>query len=161
MSAYMCFYIRANDKFYPIGTYSRSTMIYDIFEMCARVPWEKIVPIDRKQLEEIISYTSNFKKSVNRNIESIYEKIDFIQNCEADFEDKLENYGYCKETIEDYEEEIKELDWVINFADFLQSVIDDGEDTKFYDEIETIDPSKYVYAGIEIGCPTVEDIKED
>ena len=46
MSAYMSFFIRANDSFYPIGTYSRSTAIYEMFGMRAGVPWEQIIPIN-------------------------------------------------------------------------------------------------------------------
>ena len=47
-----------------------------------------------------------------------------------------------------------------NFVDMLHDMIDEAEDTKYYDAIETIDKNDYVYVGIEVGIPTVDMIKE-
>ena len=161
MSAYMSFFIRVNDKFYPIGTYSRSTAIYEMFEEKAQVPWEQIVPITTDTLNQIALFTDENKKGFEAGIETLYNKIDFIQHCDGELEDKLEEYNYCIGAIKDYESRIKELEWVNHFISFLEMTIEDAEETKWYDEVETIDPSKYIYAGIENGCPTVEDIKEE
>ena len=161
MSAYMSFFIRVNDNFYPIGTYSRSTAIYEMFEARAGVPWEQIIPINNNLLKRISECVDENISGFKGEIESLYEAIKFLKSCEGDLSDKLQQYGYYKETIEDYEDRIEELKMVSNFIIFLESILDDGEGTKWYDEVETIDPSKYIYAGIEIGYATAEDIKED
>ena len=46
------------------------------------------------------------------------------------------------------------------FIDILNDMLNEAEDTKYYDTIETIDRNDYVYVGIEVGIPTVDMIKE-
>lgn len=157
MSAYMSFFIRANDNFYPIGTYSRSTAIYEIFEEALGVPWEHIISINEDNLVKVVNAVNINVDGFNAAIVSLNEKIDFIKTATNSFGDKLEEYGYVRETIDDYKDRISDLNQVISFAHFLGEMIDD---VKYSEGIEGIDFSKYIYVGIEIGHPTIDDINE-
>ena len=55
---------------------------------------------------------------------------------------------------------IEELEQCAFFIDILNDMLNEAEDTKYYDTIETIDKNDYVYVGIEVGIPTVDMIKE-
>ena len=64
----MNFFIRGGDNFYPIGTYSRSTAIYEMFSEYWVVPWEAITPITKFALADV-------EREVHDNIDGFNERI--------------------------------------------------------------------------------------
>ena len=161
MSAYIQFFIRGgNDNFYPIGTYSRSSAIYEMFENFIPDMWGYITPITDELLNGVLY-------EVRSNTDKFYEAI-------SDFDKKTEEVGMFENVsvlermnlIEDYMEmkkeyrkRIDELDRCRIFIGILRDMLDETESTFYYDEIETIDRNDYVYVGIEVGFPSSENIK--
>ena len=54
MSAYIQFFIRGGNVFYPIATHSRGTAIYEKFEENFPSLWERIVPVTRELLNAVM-----------------------------------------------------------------------------------------------------------
>ena len=150
MSAYIQFFVRNENAFMPIGIYSRSNTIYQYFD--EYTPWEKIKPITRPLLnkirgdvnEDILSYQKRYnhakemKEYVATMNNSMDEKMEQIENIE-------EILGVCLEGIE-------KAEYVKNYLNFLDDIIEAVE----YEE--HIDYKNYLYVGIEVGNPTVDDI---
>ena len=62
MSAYIQFFIRGGNVFYPIATHSRGTAIYEKFEENFPSLWERIVPVTRELLNAVME---DVRMSVN------------------------------------------------------------------------------------------------
>lgn len=150
MSAYIQFFVRNDEAFMPVGIYSRNNEIYQYFDEYA--PWGKIKHITqpllsmiRDDVNDAILYfqkrhdrTKEMKEYVAGMNNSMDEKMGWIENIEA--------------TLGDCREEIKKAEHVKTYLNFLDDIIESVE----YEE--HIDHKNYLYVGIEVGNPTVDDI---
>lgn len=161
MSAYINFYLRGGDHFYPIGTYSRSSAIYEMFEEYTMVPWEKIMPVTKNVL-------ANVQRNINENIEGFrnhikttQETIECIKTMNNSVEEKMERLNEEINWITDLEERIEELERVKSFISVLDDMLREAEGSHYYeDKSRWLDENMYVYVGIEVGDPTIESIVE-
>lgn len=159
MSAYIHFFIKGSDRFYPIATYSRNNKHYEYFSNFA--PWEAVAPLDQEQLTCIKSNIKDEIEHLNKRLKETEKFIEAITKFNNSVEEKLEAVNEQIEFINYCKEEIKQNEQVIFFIHFLNDMIDNVSDSKYYDDIESIDPNKYVWVGIECGSfPTFDMIKE-
>lgn len=162
MSAYIQFFIRGvDDTFYPIGTYSRNSVTYEMFSEYLFEVWECIVPVTdellNKVMVEVRIKTDNFYdriKSLNKKIEEVRK----LENVSV--KDKMSSIEDYMSMEKEYRDRIEELEHCSIFISLLRDMLDEAEDTKYYDEIKTIDRNNYIYVGIEVGIPTINNIKE-
>lgn len=151
----MSFFIRGNDDtFYPIGTYNRITAIYELLNESGFGAWEKINPVSMDMIRIAYNTIDGVIVGLKHQIASLKEDRDKVASFNNSIDDKryaLENY---RAIIEDYEEELEEVEEVKSFCWFLQQIIEDRS------YVDGADPNKYLYCGIEIGCPTIDDIIE-
>lgn len=157
MSQYMQFYIKGIDSFYPIATFSRSNKIYEMFRDEGAVPFEKLIPITKERLEWVYDGCRNRIETINKNILSCKEKIARIDKWDAPILDKIDVIDNYKECIEDCEETLREFETVRGFVAFLYGLIEEADGTKYESDIETLNPNTYVWAGIEVEYPNIED----
>ena len=159
MSAYIQFFLRVGDKFAPIYNSSCSSEVYQCFERYA--PWEKIAPLDNEQL---IYVRQDAKASIDHYEKSIKEaedEIEFLKGALMQTEERMEQFHDLKEYINDLRDSIKEKEYVLDFCSFIQSMIDEAHDEKKWGSNPlNLDPEAYVYVGIEVGTPTIEDIEK-
>lgn len=157
MSQYIQFYIKGIDSFYPIATFSRSTKIYEMFREEGAIPFEELVPITNKRLEYVCDGCRNRIEVINKNISNYKETIAHIDKWDAPISDKIDAIDTYKEYIEDCEETLREFETVRGFVAFLYGLIEEADGTKYESDIETLNPNTYVWAGIEVGYPNIED----
>lgn len=157
MSQYIQFYIKGIDSFYPIATFSRSNKVYEIFREEGAVPFEKLAPITNKQLGWVYDDCRNRIEAVNKTIANYKEKIARIDKWDAPISDKIDAIDTYKEYIEEEEETLRELETVRGFAAFIYGLIEEADGTKYESDIETLNPDTYVWAGIEVEYPNIED----
>ena len=139
MSAYIQFFVRNENAFLPISIYSRNNALYHYFD--EYTPWEKIKPVTRPLLnkirddvnEDILYYQKRYDRAKDMD-----EKMEWIENIEA--------------TLGDCCEEIEKAEYVKHYLNFLDDIIESVE----YEE--HIEYKNYLYVGIEVGNPTVDDI---
>ena len=150
MSAYIQFFIRNDEAFMPIGTYIRGSRIYQYFD--EYTPWEKIKPITRPLLEKIRDDVNDdilyFQKRHNR----AKEMKEYVAGMNNSMDEKMEWIENIEATLSDCCEEIEKAECVKYYLNFLDDIIESVE----YEE--HIDHKNYLYVGIEVGNPTVDDI---
>ena len=157
MSVYINFFLRYEDNFIPLLDCGRSSYIYQFF--AHKIPYEKIKPLTisdlRNSYYELRDMKDEFKESLNKYDKTIKE----IPNFNNSVDDKLAALNEIEETYDEIKETINEIEVCMIKIDFLISII---EAMKYYDERPDlkVDINKYLYAGIEICSPTVEDIEE-
>jgi len=151
MSAYMDFFVRHGDDFIPLGDFSRNSIIYPTMIDCANVPWEKIIPLTLDDLEA--AQARAHKRSTNAldYINILKNRIEGVKSFNNSIKEKLEQIEEYKGEIEEWQQEVEEARYAENYFYFLANLIEVARD---------IDANKYIYAGIEIGRPTIEDIYE-
>ena len=152
MSMYVNFFIRRGDDFIPISDYSRNSIIYQLVSDYAE--YEKIKPLTIKSLQDLIARARKRKEEARKTIDHIKERIKNMRNLAETWDEALEYLEDYETAILEYEEEIKEARYAQHFFNFLEDIID----TVRYDSESKYNYNEYIYAGIEIGRPNMEDI---
>ena len=156
MSSYANFYIRVNDKFAPIGTYSRSTDMYQNFYDI--LPYEKLIALTPFKLHDVILSTQKKIHSFSEAIKENQELRDQFLNAEnISFEDKRIAVEEFNTAIHELEEDIDNLQNVINYIRVLLNIIDDYRYSGISFEN---DYEHYLYAGIE-ACGDMDEILDE
>ena len=152
MSAYIQFFIKGKDQYYPIGTYCRSSAIYEGFD--EYVPYENICAITVEKLAEIRENVNTSIDRWNRFISEEEHKLEMVSKTNNSIEEKMEAYESIMASIGEMRELIDGLNFVKHYIIMLNDMIDEVK----YGDIDWTTPDTYIYAGIEVGDPNKEDI---
>ena len=150
MSAYIQFFIRNDEAFMPIGIYIRSSKIYEYFD--DYTPWEKIKPVTRPLLDKIRDNVNDDILYFQKRYDSAKEMKAYVAGMNNSMDEKMEWIENIEATLGDCCEEIEKAEYVKHYLNFLDDIIESVE----YEEC--IDYKNYLYVGIEVGNPTVDDI---
>lgn len=140
MSQYLNFFARHGEEFIPIADYSRNTVVYN--EVVA--PYGKVKKFSDHDLEEICNRLRAGKNFAKTQIENINYKLELIFSANNSLEDKLSMASEELELIESYENDIRDCDRYITELSFIANMTYDND----------------IFAGIEVGEPTEQDIVE-
>ena len=159
MSCYTCFFVRIGDNFARLGAYSRNHAIARTLNDCrVEVPWEKVTNVTDEMIKSAIDYTRDMIKSDKDMIERYYAEIDLVRNMpETTLEDKLEKISEIHSYIDEVKDDIEEWNYANDFFIVLANAMEDakyGND----DDIVPVDDQHYIYWGLEISSPTINDI---
>ena len=150
MSAYIQFFIRNENVFLPIGTFSRGNYIYQLFNNFA--PWEKIRPITISDLERIHNEMISDIEKAKDQLKEIDKRRALIATFNNSTEEKLE----ALEGYDEYEQGVKDdlamAEYTKGYLNTLSDILDDVQFDERYDS------DAYLYVGVEVGNPTVDDI---
>lgn len=148
MSEYIQFFIRHNDDFIPILTYSRNNPIFRIGSYYD-VPYEKIIKVNENWFHQVImEFEEKIEDLKTRKKEIEYESNQILSTNNS-LEEKMEFVRYNSQAI-------REIDYEIELHLSQRSVI-----TVLYDMYENFgieEVTDAIYVGIEIGVPTIDDI---
>ena len=153
MSEYVDFYIRSHgDEFIPLQDFSRVTPIYR--QLAFFLPYGKIKAIDHFSLKQIKQRLDGQAKHIKNEIELQKETLKFIKNTSESLADKLAARDDTLRTIEEYNDELDVVNSNINFVEVFVDLLTRLNYNSGYDK------DKFLYAGIECGSPSIEDIDE-
>ena len=150
MSAYIQFFIRNENTFMPISIYSRNNALYHYFD--EYTPWEKIKVVTRPLLNKIREDVNEDILCYQKRCDRAKEMKEYVATMNNSMDEKMEWIENIEATLSDCCEEIKKAEYVKHYLNFLDDVIESVE----YEE--NIDYKNYLYVGIEVGNPTVDDI---
>lgn len=150
MSAYIQFFIRNDETFLPIGTYICSSKIYEYFD--DYTPWEKIKVVTRPLLNKIRDNVNDDILYFQKRYDRAKEMKEYVAGMNNSMEEKMEWIENIEATLRDCCEEIEKVEGVKHYLNFLDDIIESVE----YED--GIDHKNYLYVGIEVGNPTVDDI---
>ena len=153
MSAYIQFFIRNNDVFMPIGIYSRNNTIYQYFD--EYTPWGKIKLVTRELLRKVRDNINEDLAATQKRYDYAKERKEWIATLNNSLEEKMEYIESVEELLSECCETIEQLTYTKHYLNFLDDVIESVE----YEE--HIDHKNYLYVGIEVGNPTVDDIVQE
>lgn len=159
MSQYIHFFIRSTDKLLPIRTASRSSSIYQFF--CDYAPYEKVRALSMGMLQEIREEISKQLSKWTHQIEEDQKDLQLVVSFNNSVEDKIEAIKSARETLRGREEVVEEIKAALAFTHFLMDIYNEVEDSNYYyKEEERIDPTKYLYFGIECNIPSIAEVEE-
>lgn len=142
MSQYLYFFARHDKEFILIADYSRNTQVYSEVD----APYEKIKKIDTAELRAIAERLRAGKNFAKSQIEATNRKLELlISSANNSLEEKLNVISSELEVIEEYKGDIRALDRYAIELDFIADMTYNND----------------IFAGIEIGEPTEQDIVED
>ena len=156
MSAYANFFIRWKDEFIPIADYSRNHEVYHIVENFA--PWEKIKALSTRDLEKFMTEAETWRTDFEQRIKVYRDRIQTISTFNNSVDEKISALRDCEDAIEELESYVNEA--TIAY-DFFAMLAYNMIPAVRYDRDFGIDYDHYIYVGIEIGRPTMEDIVND
>ena len=149
MSSYVYFYLKKDDTWAMLASYSRNTAQYKAIEH--EVPYGELVPLKPRIMSEIFANLSEELQSAKECKERNLKEIDTIAGMPNPVEEKLEAIYQCRSSIEWAEEEIESLSVVRQFYSAMDEIIDTGNWRYKTDD--------YVWAGIE-ACPPDDEETE-
>lgn len=150
MSAYIQFFVRNENTFMPISVYCRTSKIYEYFD--DYTPWEKIKPVTRPLLDKIRDNVNDDILYFQKQYDRAKEMKEYVASMNNSMDEKMEWIENIETALENYCEEIEDAKYVKHYLNFLDDIIESVE----YEE--HIDHMNYLYVGIEVGNPTVDDI---
>ena len=160
MSSYINFFIRSDDKFLPLGDFSRSSEIYQ--RLHNDVPYEKLRALTYEELDSIEDDILEDKRKYEYKIKEYEKEINLITTFNNSAEEKLNEIESVKETIKDIKEEIDELDFAKGWFNSLCRMIDSASAYTDENYNHLVDADKYIYAGVEVPCvPNLKDVEDE
>lgn len=148
MSSYMNFFVKYNDVYAPIGSFSRNNTIYQVFDRL----YGKIQPLTKNELE-MVRNTINTRKNELKEYEKNYDNtIKIIQNMNNSVDDKLLALSELANERKDLDFEIDDVIMAENFCNFLETILDET-----YNEDYGLDRDNYIYYGVEVSNPNEEE----
>ena len=154
MSSYVNFYLRVNDKFAPIGSYSRSSEMYQTVSRA--VPYEKITALKSRDISSLIRRLEESAEDIQKTNEKGKSRISLIMNAEnTPLNDKLAAVEEMELSCEAADEYISEITFA---ADTLRVFLNMIEDFKYSDSPFENDADHYIYAGVE-ACGNLESVE--
>ena len=150
MSAYIQFFVRNDNTFMPISVYSRNNSVYRYFD--EYTPWGKIKVVTRSLLNKIHDNVNEDILCYQKRYDRAKEMKEYVATMNNSMDEKMEWIENIEATLGDCREEIEKAEYVKHYLNFLDDVIESVE----YEE--NIDYKNYLYVGIEVGNPTVDDI---
>lgn len=142
MSQYVNFFIRHGNDLLSIADYSRSSALYGVMQ---DAPYEKLREYSYEELQLKISELNTSKTAYLKQIDYCNNHISLICEMDNSIEDKLDMITSVDETIKDIQQEVDAIDRQAIELDFIANLMYQGY---------------FIYAGIEVGEPTLQDIVE-
>lgn len=158
MSQYIHFFVRSIDRLLPIRTTSRSSSIYHFFSDYA--PYEKARALSMHELQNIREEINTQIDEWTHRIEEDRTNLQLIASFNNSIEDKIEALESARDSIRENEESVSEMKEALAFTYFLMDMYNEADDTKYKEETARLDPTKYLYFGIECGTPSIAEIEE-
>ena len=158
MSQYIRFFVRSTDRLLPIRTTSRSSSIYYFFSKYA--PYGKARALSVRELRNICEEIDRQIDEWTRHIEEDRTNLQLIASFNNSIEDKIEALESARGSIRENEEFVSEMKEALAFTRFLMEMYNEADDTKYEDETARLDPTKYLYFGIECDTPSIAEIEE-
>lgn len=155
MSEYINFFIRYKNNFIPLFDYSRSSYIYKVFR--EQVPYEKVCSIKYSQLNNIYKDLRDWKEATLKTIKEKEKGIKEISAFNNSVSDKMEAIYEIEEILCELDEDVKDLDFALSLIEIITDIMDTA---RYIDDYE-VDLDNYIYAGIEVGMATIEDIVKE
>lgn len=147
MSAYVNFYLRVNDKLAPLGSYSRSNMVYEITSHV--LPWEKLIPVTQQMLNNWRDEAENKKQRMIDVKKADEMKCAQIMAANNSLDDKLDAVARIEENYDEMDDFIDECSYTADIFCHLSNIIDDYQYSDDETQFEN-DYNHYIYAGIEV-----------
>ena len=158
MSQYIHFFIRSTDRLLPIRTTSNYSSVYRFFGDYA--PYEKARALSMQELQDIREEINTRIDELTRHIEEGRTNLQLIASFNNSVEDKIEAIESARDFIRENEEYVNEMKEALAFTYFLIDIYNEADYTKYEDETARLDPTKYLYFGIECGTPSIAEIEE-
>lgn len=158
MSQYVNFFLRCEDKFIPLFSFSRNSYLYGAFHTDA--PYGKISAITSESLKNAQKILLDTIETYQGRMASYVEEQRLIPSFNNSVEEKLIGLRDMDELISNVRDEMEELNAALGYC----SVMDDILETAKYGEkvpVSTYNENSLLYCGIEIATPTLDDIEED
>lgn len=148
MSEYIQFFIRHNDDFIPILTYSRNNPIFRVCDYCA-IPHERIMKIDKNWIYQVIREFDIEIKNLKERRKEMEHESNQILSTNNSLEEKMEFIRSNNSAIEEIDYEIK----LHQSQKYVIMIL-----RNMYENFVFEGVADAVYAGIEVGTPTIDDI---
>ena len=153
MSTYTQFFIRHENTFLPIGSFVGGNYICQLFNNFA--PWEKIRPITISDLERIRNEMVFDIGKAEEQLKEIDKRRALIATFNNSTEEKLEAISGCDEYEAEIKDDLKMAEYAKGYLNTLSDILDDVQFDERYDS------DTYLYVGVEVGNPTVDDIVQE
>lgn len=161
MSQYISFYLRCEDKFLPLMSFSRSTTLYQAFND-TYVPYGHIKPVTHHQLMLVAESLSNSESNMRQILVRREAEKALIPSFNNSTDEKLEAIEELDESIYEIKEELSSIEAAKTTVGVFADIIDEAKYHKDEATINGCSEENYLFVGVEAPTwPTIDDIVAD
>ena len=143
MSSYVNFYLRINDLFVPVGSYSRSSEMYQImYHYC---PYGKIKALTQENIYEVINDLESKVQKIKDSRAVGEKRCEMIMQANNTLEEKIKAISDIMSIFNEMDIDIEELSFSTDTLRVFSNMIEEFS----YDNKFSNDYNHYLYAGIE------------
>lgn len=157
MSQYIHFFTRVNNIFIPISTFPRDSAVYHVF---SAAPYEKIEKLTLDDIKRAADALENDCRYWDEQLQKNERRKNIIATFNNSAEEKLKAIEDCEQEHQNLMQFADEAQYGLNFCVFLLDMLDEFESYAEHQKDQTKNCPE-LYYGVEIGYPTVDDIKEE
>lgn len=157
MSQYIHFFTRVNNIFIPISTFPRDSAVYHVF---SAAPYEKIEKLTLDDIKRAADALENDCRYWDEQLQKNEHRKNIIATFNNSAEEKLKAIEDCEQEHQNLIQFADEAQYGLNFCVFLLDMLDEFEGYAEHQKDQTKNCPE-LYYGVEIGYPTVDDIKEE
>lgn len=131
MSAYICFYFKTkNDTFISLDDFSRNSKMYAACQ-AAHAPWEQLDPLPKERRDEIARNLNDLKDEARANIAELNMELKDTTIFEGlSLEDRMTLRNDFKNEIKEWESDISEIDYALDFLELIGGMHEDEDYSK-------------------------------
>ena len=131
MSAYICFYFKTkNDTFISLDDFSRNSKMYEACQE-AHAPWEQLDPFTKDRREEVTRNLNDLKNEARERISELNAELKDPTVFEGlSREDRMQLHYDFKSEIKEWESDIAEIDYALNFVELIGGMHEDEDYSK-------------------------------
>ena len=131
MSAYICFYFKTkNDTFISLDDFSRSSKMYAACQ-AAHAPWEQLDPLTKDRRDEVARNLNDLKDEARANIAELNMELKDSTIFEGlSLEDRMTLRNDLKNEIKEWESDISEIDYALDFLELIGGMHEDEDYSK-------------------------------
>lgn len=146
MSSYINFYLKVEDKYCPLGSYSRNCPEYQFLKDL--VPYEKLAPLTIEKLNSAIEDIKFAIENERKGINNYLQNIEDIKTFNNSINEKMELIANYRDTLDELKEDLKANKNCLAFVYWLVGILTDIKYDPYADK-HGIVPDNYLWAGVE------------
>lgn len=158
MSAYINFYIKADDKIIPIGSFSRNSILFGA--TVSYIQYNDVALVNGDLIDKIRFKLDELKHGAENLLADYDSEVNAIKSFNNSVADKMEYIRELEDSRRDATENLREIEYAENYLNFIDNICDESDMMYKYEvHLPYLKNGAVVYVGYECDIEKIKALK--